>query len=104
MTKLLITTATVALISTSAYAESFLDSFNFDLSVKPIESCEHSVNHLFEHAQCDKDGAKLQLDISRGDDNDNHNDNGDTHHNGRGHEIGRGHFEHGKGKGLGHYK
>lgn len=35
---------------------------------------------------------------------DTDNNSGDTHHHGRGHEIGRGHFEHGNGKGLGHYK
>ena len=38
------------------------------------------------------------------DSNDNTETNNDTHSRGRGHEIGRGHFEHGNGKGLGHYK
>ena len=99
MTKLLITTAAVALISTSAFAESFFDNWNF--SLKPTNQCERNVNDVFEQAPCDSDGAKIQLDIDFDSDIDTDRD---THHHGRGHEIGRGHFEHGKGKGLGHYK
>lgn len=100
MRKTILAAATALLITTPAFAESFWDRFNF--SVKPIQECEYAVDTTFLNHACDSnDGVKLQLDIDLDNDTDN---NRDTHSHGKGPEKGRGHFEHGNGKGLGHYK
>lgn len=100
MNKTIFLVATAMLISTSAFADSFWDRLN--VGVKPIQECEYTADTVFLNHECDSnDGVKLQIDIDIEDDS---HENHDTHSHGKGPEKGRGHFEHGNGKGLGHYK
>lgn len=100
MNKLLITTAMAALlVATPAFAhkkkEKHVECLVNEVYDAETNSCLPILN--------DNDSF---LDVGNTDtDTDTDTDtNKDTHHHGKGHEKGRGHFEHGNGKGLGHYK
>lgn len=98
MNKLLITTAMAALlVATPAFAhkkkEKHVECLINEIYDVETNTCKPILN--------DNDSF---LDVDNNERDDNDNDNGDTHSHGKGHEIGRGHFEHGNGKGLGHYK